>query len=114
MKTLFTLAVLAAGLNASLAMAAGTPTFDAAAAAQIANKNACFGCHQVARQVVGPSFQQIAAKYQGDPSAESKMALKIKLGGSGVWGVIPMPAHPTMSDADLKTVSQWILAGAPK
>lgn len=114
MKTLITLAALAVGLQVSLASAAATPAFDPAAAAQIANKNSCFSCHQVARQVIGPSFQQIAAKYQGDPGAVAKMALKIKLGGAGVWGMIPMPAHPAMSDADLKTVSQWILAGAPK
>jgi cytochrome c len=114
MKILLNLAALALGLNVSLAMAAGTPAFDAAAANQIANKNACFGCHQVARQVVGPSFQQIAAKYQGDAAAPAKMALKIKLGGSGVWGVIPMPAHPTLSDAELKLLSTWVLAGAPK
>lgn len=114
MKTLFIGAALAAGLKASLALAAGIPMYDAAAATQIADKNACFGCHQVARKVVGPSFQEIAAKYKGDPAAQAKMELKIKLGGSGVWGVIPMPAHPNMSDAELKTVSRWILAGAPQ
>ena len=101
-------------MHAACVLAAGAPSFDAAAATRIASQNACFGCHQVARQVVGPAFQQIAEKYKGDPSAEVKMEMKIKLGGSGVWGVIPMPAHPNMSDADLKTVSQWILAGAPK
>jgi cytochrome c len=114
MKTLLNLAALLLASNVSLALAAGTPAFDAAAATRLANQNACFGCHQVARQVVGPSFQQIAAKYQGDAGAPAKMALKIKLGGSGVWGMIPMPAHPTLSDADLKLLSAWVLAGAPK
>ena len=97
----------------TLVFAAGTPTFDAAAAAQIAKQNACFGCHQIDRKVVGPSFEQIAAKYKNDPAAEAKLMTRIKQGGSGEWGVIPMPAHPSMSDADLRTVSRWILAGAP-
>jgi cytochrome c len=114
MKILLSLAVMMASLNAALAMAAGTPAVDAVAATRIANQNACMGCHQVARKVVGPSFQQIATMYQGDPAGEVKLVQKIKHGGSGVWGVIPMPGHLSMSDADLKTVSQWILAGAPK
>jgi len=113
MKLNSILVVLALAAPATLALAAGTPNFDAAEAAQIAKQNACFGCHQVDRKVVGPSFQQIAAKYKGDAAAESKLMARIKLGGSGDWGVIPMPAHPSMSDADLRTVSRWILAGSP-
>ncbi len=98
---------------ATLAFAAGTPTFNAAGATQLAQQNACFGCHQVDRKVVGPSFLQIAAKYKSDPAAETKLMTRIKDGGSGDWGVIPMPAHPTMSDTDLRTLSSWILAGSP-
>jgi cytochrome c len=79
----------------------------------IAQANACMGCHAVDRKLVGPSFQQIAAKYKGDAQAPSKLARKVKDGGSGVWGAIPMPAHPAMSDADIQTVVAWVLAGAP-
>jgi cytochrome c len=79
----------------------------------IAQANACMGCHAVDRKLVGPSFQQIAAKYKGDAQAPSKLARKVKDGGSGVWGAIPMPAHPAMSDADIQTVVGWVLAGAP-
>jgi len=114
MKLALTIVALAASCVVSIAHASGGPSVDPAAAAQIATKNACFGCHQVNRAVVGPSFQQIASKYQNDPSAELKLMQKIKQGGSGVWGVLPMPSHPTMNDADIKTVTQWILAGAPK
>jgi len=79
----------------------------------IALANACMGCHAVDRKLVGPSFQQIAAKYKGDAQASVKLAHKVKDGGSGVWGAIPMPAHPAMSDADIRTVVSWVLAGAP-
>ncbi|WP_374193480.1 c-type cytochrome [Trinickia mobilis] len=79
----------------------------------IAKSNACMGCHAVDRKLVGPSFQQIAGKYQGDAQAPAKLALKVRDGGSGVWGAIPMPSHPQMSDADIRTVVAWVLAGAP-
>lgn len=79
----------------------------------IARGNACMGCHAVDRKLVGPSFQQIAEKYKGDAQAPAKLALKVKKGGAGVWGSIPMPSHPAMSDADVKTVVAWVLAGAP-
>ena len=86
---------------------------DAPRGRTVANANACMGCHAVDRKLVGPSFQQIAAKYKGDAQAPVKLANKVKDGGSGVWGVLPMPPHPTMSDADIRTVVAWVLAGAP-
>jgi cytochrome c len=86
---------------------------DATRGQSIANANACMGCHAVDRKLVGPSFQQIAAKYKGDAQAPAKLARKVKDGGSGVWGVIPMPAHQSMSDADIRSVVDWVLAGAP-
>ena len=79
----------------------------------VANANACMGCHAVDRKLVGPSFQQIATKYKGDAQAPGKLARKVKEGGSGVWGMIPMPAHQSMSDADIRAVVDWVLAGAP-
>jgi cytochrome c len=79
----------------------------------VANGNACMGCHAVDSKRVGPSFLQIAAKYKGDPQAEANLARKVRNGGSGVWGMIPMPAHPAMNDADIRSVVDWVLAGAP-
>ena len=101
-------AVLALSGLAAAAHADGTPRGQT-----IASSNACMGCHAVDRKLVGPSFQQIAAKYKGDPQAPVKLALKVRNGGSGVWGAIPMPAHPAMTDADIRTVVDWVLAGAP-
>ncbi|WP_043200839.1 c-type cytochrome [Paraburkholderia acidipaludis] len=79
----------------------------------VARNNACMGCHAVDRKLVGPSFQQIAARYKGDPAAQGKLEKKVRDGGSGVWGAIPMPSHPGMSAADIRTVVGWVLAGAP-
>lgn len=111
-------AVVAALMLGAVASFVATTAFAAAdAGAQrgriVANANACMGCHAVDRKLVGPSFQQIAAKYKGDAQAQAKLARKVKEGGSGVWGMIPMPAHQSMSDADIRAVVDWVLAGAP-
>ena len=90
------------------ALAADTPR-----GLTVAQGNACMGCHTVDRKLVGPSFRQIASRYKGDPLATMKLVKKVKDGGSGVWGAIPMPAHPSMSDADVRAVVEWVLAGAP-
>ncbi|RBL65173.1 cytochrome C, partial [Pseudomonas sp. MWU13-2625] len=58
-------------------------------------------------------FKDIAARYKADPQAVAKLSKKVKEGGSGVWGAIPMPAHPRMRDADVRSVVEWVLAGAP-
>ncbi|MGN6315880.1 c-type cytochrome [Trinickia sp.] len=107
--------VVAAGLVmvavgwAGVASAAGA----APAGYLIAQQNACLGCHTVDRKLVGPAFRDIAAKYKGDAAAQGRLEKKVRDGGAGVWGVIPMPSHPRMSDSDVRTVVSWVLAGAP-
>lgn len=91
------------------ALMVSAPAF---ASKEIASKNACMGCHAVDKKVVGPSYKDIAAKYKGQADAVDKLAKKVKAGGSGVWGLIPMPANATISEADAKTVVKWILDGA--
>ena len=76
----------------------------------LAKKNACMACHQVDKKLVGPAYKDVAAKYRGDKTAEARLVKKVKDGGSGVWGAIPMPPHPQMSDADIKTIVHWILS----
>ena len=61
--------------------------------------------------MVGPGFKEIAAKYKGDKAAEANLNEKVKKGGSGTWGVIPMPANTAVSDADVKTLVKWVLTG---
>jgi cytochrome c len=87
--------------------------FAAADGLSIARANACMGCHAVDRKLVGPSFQQIATRYKGDAGAQGKLEKKVRDGGAGVWGAIPMPSHPAMSAGDIHTVVGWVLAGAP-
>lgn len=96
----------------SLAVA-GLLTVGAAHAADakaLAQKNNCLSCHAVDKKLVGPSYKEVAAKYKADKGAEAKLIEKVKKGGSGNWGAIPMPPNPSINDADLKALVQWILA----
>lgn len=74
------------------------------------NKYGCVACHAVDQKLVGPSFKDVAAKYRGKSGAEKQLVAKIKNGGSGVWGSVPMPPNPTVSDADLGAMVKWILS----
>jgi cytochrome c len=73
-----------------------------------ASKN-CMACHAVERKLVGPSYKDVAKKYAGQKDAADKLAAKIMKGGSGVWGAVPMPANPQVSDADAKKLAAWVL-----
>jgi cytochrome c len=75
----------------------------------VAKKNNCAACHAVDKKVVGPAWKDVAAKYKGDAAAwDGKLATKIKNGGSGAWGAMPMPANPKVSDADMKEIIAFI------
>jgi len=82
---------------------------DAAKAKQLANKYNCLACHAVDKKLVGPSYDDVAKKYKGDQGAEAKLVAKVKNGGSGAWGGIPMPPN-NVPDADIKTIVEWILS----
>jgi cytochrome c len=72
-------------------------------------KNGCTACHAVDKKVIGPAYVEVAAKYKSDPKAAAYLADKIKKGGSGVWGQIPMPPNTQVSDADIKKIVDDIL-----
>ncbi len=76
----------------------------------LAKANNCMGCHAVDKKMVGPSYKDVAAKYKGQGDAEAKLADKVKKGGTGVWGSVPMPPNPAVKDDDLKTIVKWILS----
>ena len=78
----------------------------------IAKQNACLGCHAIEKKVVGPSFQDIAKRYAGNPNATELLKNKILKGGSGSWGVVPMPGNTKLSDKDRSVLVAWILQGA--
>jgi cytochrome c len=98
---------------AALLAATGAQALDAAAAKALASKSACMACHAVDRKLVGPSYKDVAAKHKGEADAVAKVAARIKSGGSGMYGPVPMPAQPNLKDDELKLLATWILAGAP-
>jgi len=91
---------------AALALTAGVASADQA----LAQKSACMSCHQLAKKVVGPALNDIAKKYKGDAKAEEHLVNVIKKGGKGVWGPVPMPPHPQVSDDNAKKLADWVLA----
>lgn len=103
--------VLASGLLSGVASSAYA--VDAAAAVALAGKGACVACHAADRKLVGPAYKDIAKKYAGDANASAYLAKKIRSGGSGVWGSVPMPPQATLTDAEIGTLTEWVLAGAP-
>jgi len=86
----------------------------AAASAQsgedLIKKDGCTACHSVDKKIIGPAYVDVATKYKGDAKAAAYLQDKIKKGGSGVWGQVPMPPNTQVSDADIKTIVAWILA----
>ena len=75
----------------------------------LAQKNMCLACHAVDKKLVGPAYKDVAAKYATRKDAVEYLTKKIKSGGSGVWGVIPMPAQPQLTDAQAKELAEWVL-----
>ena len=72
-------------------------------------KDGCAACHTIDKKLVGPPYMEVAAKYKGDKDALAKLTDKVKKGGVGVWGQIPMPPNAQVSDADIKDLVAWIL-----
>ena len=97
--------VLAAALAAGL-LAVPVAQADEA----MAKKYNCTACHQTDKKVVGPAYKDVAKKYKGQADAAAKLAEKVKKGGSGVWGPVPMPPNPAVPDADIQKLVAWILA----
>ena len=76
----------------------------------LVKKAGCTACHSNDKKIVGPAYNDVSAKYKGDAGAAAKLADKVKKGGTGAWGPVPMPPNPAVSDADLKTMITYILA----
>jgi len=76
---------------------------------KLLDAHACSGCHAPDKRVVGPSFREIAARYASDSKADVALIRKIREGGQGVWGNVPMPPNPDVSEANARTLVGWIL-----
>ncbi|HSC93499.1 MAG TPA: c-type cytochrome [Burkholderiales bacterium] len=105
MKLVITLLAAAAAVS----LAAPTHAADAAAAEALAKASGCLACHTVDKKLVGPSYREIANRYRQDKGAAAKLAQKVKTGGKGVWGDIPMPPNGHVKGADIQNIVQWIL-----
>jgi cytochrome c len=103
MKTL-TMLVVAAGVCIA-------PLAFADAGLDRLQKDGCTACHSIDKKIVGPAYKDVAEKYRNDPGAEAKLVEKVKKGGSGVWGQVPMPPNsPQVSDADIVADVKYVLS----
>ena len=82
----------------------------ALASPELAKQKNCLACHAVDKKLVGPSYKDVAAKYKGDKDAVAKLAKKIREGGVGVWGQVPMPANPAVNEQEALTLAKWVLS----
>ncbi len=88
-------------------------TGDAAGATALTQKYACVACHGMDKKILGPGFQEVAKKYAARADGAQYLATKIKAGGAGVWGAIPMPPQ-SLSAAEANQIAQWLMDGARK
>lgn len=86
------------------------PENTAEGGAALARAKNCLGCHAVDRKIVGPAFKDVAARYADDSGAAARLAAKIRAGGAGAWGVLPMPANSQVSEAEAAQLAAWVLA----
>lgn len=93
---------------AAVALVAGAASAQDAEA--LLKKYGCTACHAIDKKLIGPAYNEVAAKYKGQADAPEKLVAKVKSGGLGVWGQIPMPPNPSVPDADLKLMVGYILA----
>jgi cytochrome c len=103
-------AAAAAAMPSPPAAVAGTV---AAPALALTQKSGCTACHGVESKIVGPGFREIAARYAARNDAETYLAGKIRSGGQGIWGPIPMPPQ-TVPEGDIKVIAKWLAGGAKK
>ena len=75
----------------------------------LAKAKNCFSCHSIDKKLVGPGYKDVAAKYKDDKAAPAKLAAKIKAGGKGSWGEIPMPPN-NVSEDEAKRLAAWVLS----
>ena len=76
----------------------------------LATSKNCMSCHHSDRKVVGPALKEIAKRYANEPLALATLTTKIQKGGAGVWGVVPMPANPQVSEAEAQKLASWVLS----
>ena len=76
---------------------------------KLLSANACNACHHATNKLVGPAFREVAQKYAADPGAAARLAEKMRAGGSGAWGAVPMPPNTGLSAEDSRKLADWVL-----
>ena len=99
----------AAGIGLALAVCGLVAPLPAAANADLAKKHNCTACHQVDKKTVGPAYKDVAAKYKRQADAVAKLSEKVKKGGVGVWGQVPMPPNAAVPDGDIRLLTEWVM-----
>ncbi|WP_119291974.1 c-type cytochrome [Azohydromonas sediminis] len=94
------------------AVVAAAPAAATVSGLELAKAQGCTACHGVNNKIVGPGFSEIAAKYRGRADAEAYLAGKVRAGGSGVWGAVPMPPQAQLKDDEVNALAKWIAGGA--
>lgn len=97
-------------LGAILAISTLSATNAVFAMDALHKKYACTACHADDRKLVGPSYKDVAEKYANDKDAVKKLTEKVRKGGSGVWGPVPMPPNTAASDAEVEQMVKSVLA----
>ena len=100
MKAVYVAMMAAAGI-----VMAGQAQADEA----LAKAKNCMSCHAIDKKLVGPAYKEVAAKYKGDAKAPAMLAEKIKAGGKGVWGQVPMPPNNVTPEEATK-LANWVLS----
>jgi len=102
--------MMTAASAALLLLSGAASANDSAQSMALAQKNACLSCHGVDKKIVGPAFKEVAKKYAGDKTAKDRLVAKVKTGGKGVWGQIPMPPNPGVKPEDAEKIVEWVLS----
>jgi len=82
----------------------------ASAQQELAKQKNCLACHAIDKKLVGPAYKDVAKKYENDKDAVTRLAKKVREGGVGVWGQIPMPANPQVNEAESVALVKWVLS----
>ncbi len=107
-ETMKSVSVFACAFSLTALTALSAPP--AFADTDLATKKNCMACHAIDKKQVGPSYKDVATKYAGQKDAVEKLTQKVMKGGAGVWGAIPMPANPQVSDVEAQQLVEWIMS----
>ena len=97
-------------LTTGLSMFSSAHAVDEAGARALMKQHGCDSCHEIDKKLIGPAFRDVAVTYKADKNASAKLQNKVKKGGAHTWGDIAMPPNILASDADIKTLVDWILS----